>query len=116
MPIQNTEDWKKYEESNTDPYGKCCVDVARRVMELLDEKQTPITHEDTFKFICKADEDINAGGITGFMAGCVAQMVARCHSRGEEWRIAYNAKHGVSEEQAKGGIVNPAIMTFNLTS
>ena len=111
--FKNEELWKSYEAKNTDSYGKCCVDVARRVMEILDEDLTPLRngyHPDIHTphgIICKADDDIDAGGITGFMAGCVAQMVSACHVRGEEFRIIHNGEH-------KGdGVVNHAILTIN---
>ena len=78
MPITDQKSWDEWVTSNTDSYGKRCVDVARRVMELLDEQD----EFDTHKIICQADEDVKAGGITGFMAGAVASMVSTCHIRG----------------------------------
>lgn len=110
MPITNQDDWKEWVTSNTDPYGKTCVDVAREVMRMLDEPIYLHTPIDTHKLICDADKNISAGGITGFMAGCVAQMVSKCHSRGEEFRKAWNKGYGVKED--KGGVVNPAILTI----
>lgn len=110
MPISNPEVWKRREELNDDPYGKACVDVAREVMRLLD---TPEYKEfNPHQIICDADHNVKAGGITGFMAGCVAQMVWQCHSRGEEFREAWNKQHGITGEKAKGGIINPALMTI----
>lgn len=76
------EEWKEQVEKNKDDYGKACVDVARRVMEILDEGGDFDCH----KIICRADEEVKAGGITGFMAGCVAQMVSHFHERGEDFR------------------------------
>lgn len=96
MPITNTEDWNKYVDVNDDAYSKCCVDVAKKVMEILDSEPEPL-HTGYFPdlhtahgIICKADDDIKAGGITGFMANCVAKMVKDCHSRGEEFWESYN--------------------------
>ena len=113
MNLKNEEAWNKWVEINDDPYGCCCVNVARRVMELLDETKEPL-HPGyapdlltPHGLICKADEDIQAGGITGFMAGAVAQMVATCHERGEEFRKIWNGEY-------KGkGVVNPASITLN---
>ena len=79
MELKDKEAWIAWEENNKDPYGKCCIDVARRVMEILDNGEDFDTH----KIICQADKEINAGGITGFMAGCVASMVSTCHVRGK---------------------------------
>jgi hypothetical protein len=93
--IKNQKLWDSYVETNKDPYGKCCVDVAKRVMELLDEDKTPLCygyHPDIHTahgLICKADNDIKAGGITGFMSDCVSQMVSECHERGKEFMKSY---------------------------
>lgn len=114
--ITDQELWNDYVAKNDDPYGRCCADVARRVMELLDEDPTPLHegyHPDVHTphgLICKADDDIKAGGITGFMAGAVAQMVSRCHSRGTEFRTVWNKEYGVEHET---GVVNPAIVMID---
>ena len=108
MPIVNEIEWKEWEDANDDEYGKCCVDVAREVMRLLDECPGDF---DVRKLINKADDNIKAGGITGFMASCVAQMVSVCHSRGEEFRQKWNKAHG---SDIKGGVINPAILTIEL--
>lgn len=113
MPITNKKDWNKWVENNSDPYGKACVDVARRVMEILDE----VEEFDTHKIICQADDDIESGGITGFMAGCVASMVSKCHSRGEEFRRAWNSDRQIGNEGDKanddGGVLNPALLNIS---
>lgn len=111
MPIVNEKDWNEWVEKNDDPYGKACVDVAREVMRLLDEG-----HEiDAHKLICKADDNINAGGITGFMAGCVASMVSRCHSRGEEFRKVWNGDVGkLTGQENSEGVLNPAILNIDI--
>lgn len=81
MNLKDQKAWDEWVKNNNDPYGKACVDVARRVMEILDEGK----EFDTYSIICQADKEIKAGGITGFMAGCVVQMVSHCHERGEEF-------------------------------
>lgn len=117
MPIlaERQIEWENWVKINNDPYGKTCVDVARRVMELLDEhhESAPL---DTYALISKAENENGAGGITGFMAGYVAQMVSRCHSRGEEFRRAWNLDNQIHEEgkeiNESGGVINPAILTI----
>jgi hypothetical protein len=106
--IKNQKAWDEWVTKNTDPYGKACVDVAREVMRILDEGKDFDCH----KIIDDADDKIQAGGLTGFMAGCVAQMVKVCHSRGDEFNDKWNEYYGVSKEKAKGGTVNPAILTI----
>lgn len=103
--IKDQKKWNNWVKKNKDPYGKACVDVARRVMEILDEDKDFDCHE----IICQADKEVDAGGITGFMAGCVAEMISECHSRGKEFRKKWNKSYGVDNG---GGVVNPAIMTI----
>jgi hypothetical protein len=113
MKLKDESAWNDWVEKNTDPYGKCCVDVARRVMEILDDGQ-PF---DTYNIICQADNDINAGGITGFMAGCVASMISVCHERGEEFRRQWNNDNQIGNEGDKandsGGVLNPALLNIS---
>ena len=108
MPITNQKLWDEYEDKNKDPYGGCCVNVAREVMRILDQGKPFDPHQ----IICDVDKNIDAGGITGFMAGAVAQMVARCHSRGDEFNDKWNAHYGIAKEDARGATVNPAILTI----
>jgi len=114
MPIVNQEHWNNDVEINKDSYSKACVDTARRAMEILDSEYDgkDITNDDPHTIICRASHEVDCGGITGFMAGCVAQMIWVVHSRGEDFRKAFNGGYGVTEEKAKGGIINPAIITI----
>jgi len=111
--MKHEEKWNEWVRNNKDPYGKACIDVARQVMKLMEEDTTPLHNgyypdiHTAHGLICKADEDIKAGGITGFMAGCVAQMVTECHERGEEFRKSHNG-----EEYTGDGVVNHAILTI----
>jgi len=111
MGIINEKEWNECVEVNKDPYGKGCVDVARQVMKILDDEPGDF---DTHKIICRADDEVKAGGITGFMAGCVASMVGQCHSRGEEFRRKWNTDNQISNEGDKaneeGGTLNPALL------
>ncbi len=65
----------------------------------------------------KADDAIDTGGITGFMAGCVAQMVSHCHSRGNEFLSAWNGDVQCNDEgkkaTKKGVALNPALLTIS---
>jgi len=114
MPIIDEKKWNSCVEKNDDPYGKACVDVARRAMEILDEGK----EFDTHKIICQADSDTKTGGITGFMAGAVASMVSQCHSRGEEFRKLWNKDNQIHDEGDKAndgnGVLNPALLNISL--
>ena len=110
--FKNEKLWNDYVSKNKDPYGGVCVKVAKRVMELLDEDETPLHNgyypdiHTAHGLICKADDDTNAGGITGFMAGAVAKMVFDCHKRGDEFRKSHNGDIEID------GVVNHAILTI----
>jgi hypothetical protein len=102
--ITNKEKWDNYVNKNKDPYGKCCVDIARQVMKNLDEVEDFEPHD----LIIKSEKEIGEDGITGFMAGAIAAMVAQCHSRGKEWNEKWNKDNGGSGKEK--GTINPAIL------
>jgi len=109
MSIVKKEDWELWVKNNQNPYGNACIKVAEKVMEFLDSENDFEPHE----IICRADSESGAGGITGFMAGCVAQMVSHCHSRGEEFRKKWNGDVGKATGQEKSeGVLNPALLTI----
>ena len=116
MNLKNEKAWKGYVEVNIGDYGKCAVDVARRVMEILDNGEAFETHA----IVCQADKDVHngQGELTGFLAGCVASMVSKCHIRGEEFRKQWNIDNQIHDEGEKvnvtGGVINPALLTIEI--
>ena len=118
--IINEKKWNSYVKKNKEPYGKCCVDVARKTMELLDDDN----HKDfdSDEIIIEAEHKLmeekkikETEGITGFMAGCIAQMIKECHSRGEEFKKKWNAHWGITEKGKNyKEAINPALMTINI--
>ena len=114
MPIIKKEDWEKWVKTNAlDPYSNCCVEVARKVMELLDDNNHKKFNAN--EIVGEADRLLDAG-ITGFMSGCVAQMVSHCHSRGEEFRKKWNKETQIEDEGDKAnegkGVLNPALLSI----
>lgn len=100
--INKFEVWAK---DNSDPYGKACVDVARRAMEILDEGKDFETHS----LIVQADKDIHGDSeLTGYMAGVVASAIRHFHERGEEFAKKWNKDNGGTGEEK--GTINPAIL------
>lgn len=107
MKIKNIKKWENYENKNKEPYGKCCVDIARQVMKNLDE----IIIDADFNphdLIVKSMKEVNESGITGFMAGAIAKMVVDCHEKGKEFNNAWNTNCGGSGKEK--GTINPAIV------
>lgn len=107
MPIVDNDMWQQLVKINDDPYGKCCVDVAREVMRILDDGEDFEPHD----LIIEAEHNIGEAGITGYMAGAIASMVSSIHSRGEEFKTKWNK--GYSDEPREG-VINPAIITINI--
>jgi len=113
--MKHEDEWNNTVEINSkDGYGTACVNVARRVMEILDENK----EFDTHKIICQADDDTKAGGITGFMSGCVAQMVSKHSDRGEEFMRKWNGDTQIGDEgdkaSEKGAVLNPALLNISV--
>lgn len=106
MNLKDETAWNEWVQNNQDPYGGACIKVARRVMELLDDGR----EFDASDIINQADKETNAGGITGFMAGAVAQMVSVCHVRGDEFKQKWNEYWNPAD--TREGVINPALITI----
>jgi hypothetical protein len=103
--IKDTKKWNNYVKKNEgEPYGKCCVDIARKVMEYLDKEK----EFDADDLVSRADKELK-GDITGFMAGAIAMMVSQCHSRGEEFKKKWNKQ---TTGNKMNGVKNPALLTI----
>lgn len=111
--IKDKKGWAKVLKNNQDDYGKACVDVARQVMVILDKDEDI---GDPHSLICRACEDVDEEGITGFMAGAVASIVSGYHSRGEDFRKVWNIANQIGTEGEKAnkgkGVINPAILNI----
>lgn len=104
------DEYAAYQKRNSeDGYSARCVsygeDWARFMeAELATGKKLSAVWKDCSH---KADQD----GITGFMYGCATQALNAFWVHGDELRRLHNADYGVTEEKAKGGTVNPAVLT-----
>lgn len=97
------EDFKKAMGSNCmDPYSFACVEGTIKVIAALDSG----------KSVKESHDEMYETGLTGFMAGEIARMVSTFHERGDEFKDFWNEQFGVSKEKAKGGVVNPALLTI----
>lgn len=94
--------WASLVKENQDPYGHAVIEAVSLAGAALDAGKTP-----------KEAQDVWSGlDLTGFMAGYAAKCLSQLHPRGDEWREGWNAQYDVTEEKAKGGVVNPAILTI----
>ncbi len=92
-------EYKKYVKMNSkNSYSSGVIKATEIVGNALDKGKSP-----------KEAMDGDLGGITGFMAGCLAQAITRFHPRGKEFKKWWNESYGVKDAK---GVVNPAIVTF----
>jgi len=100
-------EYREYVEMNSkDPYSRGVLTASCMVAQGLDDGLS----------IKNAVDTINELGITGFMAGCMAQAISRFHPRGEEFRQWWNRDNQISDEGDRaneaGGVLNPAILNI----
>lgn len=107
--IAKQERFRELEADNQDEYGKPCVDVARRAMELLDDRPGDIQ---AIKLVLDAMREIDES-LSGFQTGVVASVISECDSRGEEFKTAWNKEE--SGDPTEDGVNNPALMTIDTT-
>lgn len=88
----NKETFEKWKDNNADEYGGACVQVAENVIKYLDEHPNIEFNIGYYPdmttphgIICDCDD---AGGITGFMASFVNQMIAVCYKDGWKFWLA----------------------------
>ena len=105
LPLTTKDDktaklWEKSVKKNQDPYGFAVMEVVSKLGANLDAGMD-----------CEAAEKdaIKDSGITGFMAGAMASLIAQLHPRGKEFRKYWNNQFGVDNDE---GTVNPAILTI----
>jgi len=104
MPIiqELKAEYEKYVKiNNEDDYSKACIIAGEEVMKALDEGKAV---EDAHKLMYEME-------LTGFQAGVVAHAISHFHTRGEEFRVAWNDWYGVPKDTK--GVVNPAMFTFD---
>lgn len=97
---KTAKDWQGSLKKNQDSYGWGVMEVVSKLGAALDEGLPCDKAE------AKA---IKGSGITGYMAGAMAGMIAQLHPRGEEFNKYWNHQFGVEDSD---GTVNPAIMTI----
>jgi hypothetical protein len=99
-------EWREYAKNNTDDgYSAAVIEGTVGGLRALANGKTPAEAESE----CTAAE-------TGFQMGCVAKGLAHFSPRGDEFRAYWNRKYlpadQAAEADAKGGTVNPAILTI----
>lgn len=98
------ENYKQYMGLNCcDPYSFVVVRGVVAVMSALDAGSSPE----------EAERALHGLGLTGYMAGAAATAVVGFHQRGEEFRLFWNSKWGVTDVP-EGAIVNPAIINIDI--
>jgi len=105
------QNWKEWQECNTDMYGGQCISFAKKwaaAMEI--EMELGKKLEDVADKTCSdIDKQLGQWGLTGFMYGMVVAVLADVWEHGERLKKWHNTKHG--QPDAKG-TVNPAILVL----
>lgn len=91
--------WQKYIEKNQDEYGFGVIEVVSKLGANLDKGMSPAEAEKLA---------IKGSGITGFMAGMMADIIFKLHPRGQEFQLYWNHQFGVDTNFK--GTVNPALV------
>ena len=115
MELKDARAWEEGLAANSDPYGGATYEYAEKWANLM---EADIGGGKLLSDIAKrtshdADKDI---GITGFMYGCVVQILGEVWIHGEELRRWHNDQYGESGQRANesGGTINPAILTIGV--
>jgi hypothetical protein len=115
--ITNKEKWDAYVKANTSEYGRECVNIVRRVMEILDNTKgrlkvsynpNPVS---AYEIIYNANKDVKARGVLALISAHGLNMVYQCHSRGLEFYLSVHLTPDVIinemvDELAKSEIAN----------
>lgn len=109
MTLRDADGWAECCKNNSDGYGSAVIryaEVWARLMESM------IAGGATLSDCAKnASHLADSEGITGFMYGAAVGILAHVWVYGDELRRWHNKEYGVDEDKAKGGTVNPAILT-----
>jgi len=112
LKMKIKQDWlkKQYEGEGEDKPDEYVLEILRVGEKVLDLMEGLPENEliDANSLILKANKELDAG-ITGNMAGYIALIATKCHSRGQEFKKSWNKYNG--NENSKG-VINPAIITL----
>jgi hypothetical protein len=110
------EKYKEYQEANAgDPYSHRCVTYGEMWAAYMEAELSlkPDMSDDEFGVMAgKTGNEADTDGITGYMYGAAVSALAHFWEYGDRLRRWHNNRFGVTEEKAKGGTVNPAIITI----
>ena len=109
---------KKYQAwlgNNNDSYGRTCFVYAERWADMLEIEYIKAIEIPMEKILELYGDDYShkadVEGMTGFMVGMSANILAQCWEFGEVFRKWWNKQYGVEDAE---GTVNPTIMTLSV--
>ena len=96
-------EWKKFVKINSkDFYSASVLKATKKVGEALDKDKTPE----------QAENELHGLGLTGAMAGCIAESIVHFSPRGKEFQGFWNKRCGGTGEEK--GTINPAILEIKV--
>lgn len=109
------DDWKanqKDDDPMAQAYGMACFTYAERWADMMEAELAEDPNKDFGEMAKRLSHEADSEGITGFMYGCAVSILSECWEHGDALRAWHNGQYGVKEEDAKGGVVNPAVLTI----
>jgi hypothetical protein len=116
LALRDPDGWEKSWEANRDsPYGAAILSYAERWGRLMqvrmEQEGSGVTDVAN-----RSSHDADVEGITGFMYGAAASILASTWEHGEDLRRWHNLKTQIGNEGEKanesGGVLNPAILSI----
>ena len=116
MQIKNDkkQEYQDWYNKNLDPYGHACFVYAENWASMMEDKiQNGFNLEDIAE---QTSHDADTEGITGFMYGMAAQILAYCWVYGEQLRRWHNLEYQIGNEGEKaneeGKVLNPSVINI----
>lgn len=108
MTLKAASAWAESRKNNTDPYGDAIIRYAETWARLM---EGAVSSGETIVACAQRTSQLaDTEGITGFMYGAAVGILSAVWVHGDELRRWHNWAYGVTEEKAKGGTVNPAVI------
>ena len=117
LTLRDPEGWAKAVEVNkADPYSNAVIVYAEKWARIMEARMKQVPGLTVAEGAEGASHLADDDGITGFMYGAACSTLAHVWIHGEELRRWHNRKYmsedKAKEADAKGGTVNPAILTI----
>ena len=113
MKTNDTDNWQKWVDGNTDPYGRGIITFAERWADSMEAAMAQ--GEPIAACVSRCCSEADTEGITGFMYGAAVSVLSSSWAHGEDLRRWHNLDTQISSEGERanesGGVLNPALLS-----